>query len=134
VASIHNEVGWTLILLGDYTQALRECRRSIEGHHAIGDRNGEAAAWDSLGYAQHHLQAYDDALSSFEHALGLYRAIYDRYLEADTLVHIGDAQRAAGRGEAATTAWRQALMILEEIGHSDAEEVRDKVGGSVAVS
>jgi DNA-binding SARP family transcriptional activator/tetratricopeptide (TPR) repeat protein len=127
LAGVHNEVGWTYILLGDHAQALEECRLAIEGHQAIGDRNGEAAAWDSLGYAQHHLGAWEHALASFGHALALYREICDRYLEADTLVHIGDTQRAAGRDPEAIAAWCRALGILEEIGHSDAESVREKL-------
>ncbi|OJF11001.1 AfsR/SARP family transcriptional regulator [Couchioplanes caeruleus] len=126
-ASVHNEVGWTHILLGEYAEAVVRCRQAIEGHREIGDRNGQAAAWDSLGYAQHHMGEYDDALSSFGHAARLYRLTCDRYLEADTLVHIGDAQLAAGRDGPAAQAWRQALEILDGIGHPDADPVRDKV-------
>jgi DNA-binding SARP family transcriptional activator/tetratricopeptide (TPR) repeat protein len=126
-ANVHNEVGWTYILLGDYRRALDECRQAIAGHHGLGDRSGEAAAWDSLGYAQHHLQDYEPALVSFGHALTLYREVADRYLEADTLVHIGDTAHANGHSDAAGGAWRQALAILLELGHSDADVVRDKV-------
>jgi DNA-binding SARP family transcriptional activator/tetratricopeptide (TPR) repeat protein len=128
-ASVRNEVGWTYILMGDHAKALDECRRAIEGHRQIGDRNGEAAAWDSLGYAQHHLHAYNEALVSFEHALRLYRALRDRYLEADTLVHVGDTRHAiAGSGSAAAE-WEQALDILDELGHPDADQVRDRLRG-----
>lgn len=127
LASVRNEVGWTYILMGEHARALSECRQAIEGHRRIGDRNGEAAAWDSLGYAQHHLQAYDEALVSFAHALGLYRSLGDRYLEADTLLHIGDTRYAVAGGESAASAWRQALDILDELGHPDADQVRAKL-------
>ncbi|WP_327425580.1 tetratricopeptide repeat protein (plasmid) [Streptomyces sp. NBC_01527] len=123
-ASVHNEVGWTYLLLGEYDKVLDECSRALAIHQETGDHNGEAAAWDSLGCAFHQLDHHDQALGSFRRALRIYRKIRDTYLEADTLVHIADTHLAAGRtGEAADTL-RQALYILEGIGHPDAEGVR----------
>lgn len=130
LAHVFNEIGWTYILLGDHPQALVECRRAIELHSAIGDANGEAAAWDSVGYAEHHLGAYEQALVSFGHALRLYRRVHDRYLEADTLVHIGDSHLAAGRAPSAGASWREALAILDDLGHPDAAGVREKLRGA----
>ncbi|MFJ9566307.1 AfsR/SARP family transcriptional regulator [Streptomyces fuscichromogenes] len=126
-AGIFNEVGWTHILLGAYEEALADCRRAITMNQQLGDRNGEAAAWDSLGYAHHHLGQYQQALTCYEHALTAYREIHDDYLQADTLVHIGDAWQADGAPERAAGAWRQALAILETIEHPDAEHVRDRL-------
>ncbi|MCX4461303.1 hypothetical protein OOK58_01055 [Streptomyces sp. NBC_01728] len=56
-----------------------------------------------------------------------YREIHDDYLEADTLVHIGDAWEADGCQERAAGAWQQTLEILVTIAHPDAEHVRDKL-------
>ncbi|GIE64486.1 AfsR/SARP family transcriptional regulator [Actinoplanes palleronii] len=127
LAHVFNETGWTYILLGDYPKALAECHRAIEAHRAIGDRNGEGAAWDSVGYAEHHLGAYDKALISFGHALRLYRLVHDRYLQADTLVHMGDAHEGAGRPARAEGYWREALVILDELSHPDASGIRDRL-------
>ncbi|MFG2949473.1 AfsR/SARP family transcriptional regulator [Streptomyces adustus] len=126
-ASVHNEVGWTYLLLGEYDKALGECGRSIAIHQEIGDHNGEAAAWDSLGVAHQRLGHHQQALDSFEHALGMYRQLRDSYLEADTLVHIADTHLAADRAETAARALRQALDILDSIGHPDAEDVRARL-------
>ncbi|MEU6229296.1 BTAD domain-containing putative transcriptional regulator [Streptomyces sp. NPDC047042] len=126
-AQVHNEVGWTHILRGDHTQALVECRQALDLHHHLDDTNGEAAAWDSLGYAHHHLGAYEKAVDCYRHALTLYRLLHDRYLEADTLVHIGDSQESAGAGIEARTSWSQALLILDELAHPDAETVRRRL-------
>jgi tetratricopeptide (TPR) repeat protein len=126
-AGILNEVGWTYILLGEYERALTACRRALALDQEIGDRNGEAAAWDSLGYAHHHRREYTQALACFGHALDLYRDVRDCYLEADTLVHIGDTHHATGRTGRAAPAWRQALEILDGIGHPEAEQIRDKL-------
>ncbi|MGY1497562.1 AfsR/SARP family transcriptional regulator [Streptomyces sp. QTS52] len=126
-AQVHNEVGWTHILRGDYTHALVECRQALDLHHHLDDVNGEAAASDSLGYAHHHLGAYERAVDCYRHALTLYRLLHDEYLEADTLVHIGDSQEAAGDNAEARTSWRQALLILDRLGHPDAESVRQRL-------
>ncbi|MFI6464120.1 AfsR/SARP family transcriptional regulator [Streptomyces sp. NPDC050538] len=126
-AGIANEVGWTYILMGKYEDALTECGLAVAGHRETGDRNGEAAALDSLGYAHHHLRDHERALECYEQALRLYREVRDRYLEADTLVHIGDTRRAAHQDAQAALAWREALGILDEIGHPDAADVRRRL-------
>ncbi|GAA1656713.1 AfsR/SARP family transcriptional regulator [Actinoplanes couchii] len=127
-ATVHNETGWTYILMGDFDQAVGECHAAIDEQRRAGNLNGEAAAWDSLGYAQHHLAAYDDARTSFGHALRLYRVVCDRYLEADTLVHLGDTEQAAGHEASAARSWSQALEILDDLGHPDAEALRTRTG------
>ncbi|MFJ4984224.1 AfsR/SARP family transcriptional regulator [Streptomyces sp. NPDC088732] len=129
-ASVHNEVGWTHMLLGEYDKAVEECRRSLAIHQETGDLNGEAAAWDSLGCAYHQLRGYEQALDCFRRALRMYREIRDGYLEADTLVHIADTHIAAGAVNGAAGALRQALAILEGIGHPDARGVREKLHGT----
>ncbi|MFD7999625.1 AfsR/SARP family transcriptional regulator [Streptomyces mirabilis] len=126
-ASVHNEVGWTYLLLGEYDKAVDECSRSLAIHRETGDRNGEAAAWDSLGVAYRQLGHHDQALDSFRRALGMYRQLRDSYLVADTLIHIADTHLAADRTDRAAEALRQALDILEDIGHPDAEGVRAKL-------
>ena len=125
---IANEIGWTYILMGKYEDALTECELAIATHRETGDRNGEAAALDSLGYAYHHLRDHERALDCYGQALSLYRETRDRYLEADTLVHIGDTHRAAHQDTRAALAWREALGILDEIGHPEAEQVRHRIG------
>jgi hypothetical protein len=57
----------------------------------------------------------------------MYRQLRDSYLVADTLIHIADTHLAADRTDRAAEALRQALDILEDIGHPDAEGVRAKL-------
>jgi hypothetical protein len=40
----------------------------------------------------------------------------------------GDVQLAAGHRDEAHDAWRRALVILDDLDHPDAEQVRDKLG------
>jgi predicted negative regulator of RcsB-dependent stress response len=51
----------------------------------------------------------------------------DRYNSASTFIRLGDVHHDAGDRAAARDAWRQALVILDEMHHPDAEEVRVKV-------
>lgn len=85
---------------------------------------GEAATWDSLGYAHHQLGQHDQARDCYQHALPMFHDLGDRFEEADVLTHLGDSCRAAGDVEAAADAWRRALAILDDLGHPDAVDVR----------
>jgi predicted TPR repeat methyltransferase len=67
------------------------------------------------------------AAAYFERALPVIREVGDRYHEADTLVHLGDARHAAGEHAAAETAWRDALKILDLLGHTAAAKVRARL-------
>jgi len=114
-------------LLGDYPQATEYCRQSVVLHAATGNRNGEASAYDSLGYAHYHLGQYDQAISHYRRALQVFRDISDRGLEADTLHHIGEVAAASGDPETARHTLSQALTILDEMGHPDAATIRDRL-------
>jgi len=50
----------------------------------------------------------------------------DRYHEANTLTYLGDAHRASSGPDAARHAWRQALAILDELDHPDAQPVQER--------
>ncbi|WP_162468016.1 hypothetical protein [Streptomyces adustus] len=58
-----------------------------------------------------------------------HRQIQESSLEADALVHIADAHRAAGRTDSSARALRQAVVILEGIGHPDADGDRGRLTG-----
>jgi tetratricopeptide (TPR) repeat protein len=87
----------------------------------------EGAAWDSVGYAEHHLGNLAEAAGCYQRALGIFREDSDRMAEATTLTHLGDTSHAADDMERAQEAWRQALAILDDLQHPDAEEVRAKL-------
>ncbi|WP_427164217.1 AfsR/SARP family transcriptional regulator [Streptomyces sp. C1-1] len=128
-ALVLNETGWTYILHGAYPQAVAECTQAVALHQKIGDTNGEAAAWDSLGYARHHVGHHQEALRCYERALKLYQRMNDHYLEADTLLHMGDTHEARGSRAASLPLWREAVRILDELGHPEAEQARARLRG-----
>src|SRR6185312_8935886 len=115
-----NAIGWLSGLHGDYAQTFRCGRMALVLHQEGADRLGEAATWDSLGYAHQHLGQHQAAIICYGNALDRLRDLGYRYHQAEVLVHLGDAQHAAGDRAAARTAWQQGLIILDELAHPDA--------------
>jgi tetratricopeptide (TPR) repeat protein len=92
-----------------------------------GDRYGEAATLDSLGFAYHHLGHHKQANAYYREALDLRRTVGDRYGEAETLAHLGDTHHTMGDTAAAHGYWHDALAIFDELGHPDAAAVQAKL-------
>jgi DNA-binding SARP family transcriptional activator len=126
-AKVLNAIGWCHTLLGDHEQAIVHCGRALTLFQELGDRETEAAAWDSLGHAHHHLGRYPDAVNCFDHALDICREFNDRFREATVLEHLGDARNSSGDSDRAHAAWRQTLLILDDINPADADRVRAKL-------
>jgi tetratricopeptide (TPR) repeat protein len=126
-ANTLNTVGFYRAQLGDFTGALYYCRLALAMHQEIGEMDSEAGVWDSLGFIHHGLREYDEAIDCYRTALNLYRAAQDRYWIADTLIHLGDTYQASGQAPAASSAWREALDELDELGHSHAADVRRRL-------
>jgi DNA-binding SARP family transcriptional activator len=121
-----NMRGWFGALLDD-PGAAECCRLAVVLHQEVGDRYGEAASWDSLGYAHLRLGEADEALDCYRQALTLHRTVGHRYDEAYVLIHIGEAHAAAGEDHLAADTWQAALAILTELDHPDAEALRTKL-------
>jgi DNA-binding SARP family transcriptional activator/tetratricopeptide (TPR) repeat protein len=122
-----NTVGWCHAQLGNYREALTECKQALALHHEAQDPVGEAAAWDSLGFVHHHLGHYRQAAACYRHALQLRRETGEPYNEARTLCRLGDTYQAAGEAGPARDAWQRALDIFDELGVSEAAELRGKL-------
>jgi tetratricopeptide (TPR) repeat protein len=127
-----NGIGWIQALLGDAQSALPSCEQALALHTELGDLHGQAHTWDSLGYAHHHLGHHGQAVACYRNALGMVRHLGDRYQEAETLGNLGDTHLATGEVDAARDAWQQALTILDELSHPDAEQVRAKLAALAA--
>jgi tetratricopeptide (TPR) repeat protein len=122
-----NAIGWFHAHLRDYEHAVTYCHQALDLYGELGDRHGEAAAWDSIGYTYHQLGDHARAATAYERALSRYHEFGNRYYEADTLTHLGDTHHAAGNLKAARDFWKQALDILTELQHPDADKLRDRL-------
>ncbi|MER7442569.1 AfsR/SARP family transcriptional regulator [Micromonospora avicenniae] len=127
-ANALNNIGWWHAHLGHYEQALAYCGEALTLHREIGDdRHGEAVTLDSLGFIHHHLGQHDRAVALYEQALERYREVSSRYYESRTLTRLGELHLAAGDPPLAGRTWRQALAILDELTHPDADQLRDRL-------
>ena len=75
------------------------------------------------------------AFGLWRRALATGRALSElgaRYEAADSLVSLGDTYAAAAVLDSARDAWQQALDVLTELGHPDAESVRERLRSTAA--
>jgi tetratricopeptide (TPR) repeat protein len=122
-----NSVGWYCAQLNDYTQAITYCQQSLDLFEALDDQQGQANAWDSLGYAHDHLGHHERAIACYQYAVSLNRDLGVRYSEAESLNHLGDAYHSTSDLASAHEAWQDALAILEDLNHPEAEQIRNKI-------
>jgi tetratricopeptide (TPR) repeat protein/transcriptional regulator with XRE-family HTH domain len=126
-ANALNAIGWLNAELGNYRTTLEYCRRALELQRELGNLRGQAAALDSLGYAHFRLGEHAKAVGRYQQSLQAFRQLADRPNQADVLIHLGDVQTAAGDRTAALDAWRLAFVILSNLHHPDADQVRAKL-------
>jgi DNA-binding SARP family transcriptional activator len=122
-----NSIGWHLAKRADYEQALAHCQRALIIVRELDDRHAQAHTCDSLGYIYHHMGRHQQAIECYQEARHLFLLSGNRYSEAICLSYLGDVQDAVGEADAARLAWTDALDILSELGHPDADEVRAKL-------
>jgi DNA-binding SARP family transcriptional activator len=123
-----NNIGWCHAQLRQYQHALSHCEQALALHGELGDVLGAATAHDSIGYIQHHLGRYPEAAAAFHKAIAIFRKLDDQLNQADILTHLGDTYLADRKPRQALETWREALDILDDLNHPDAEHVRARLG------
>jgi tetratricopeptide (TPR) repeat protein len=100
--------------MGSPEDAIDLLHQSVALFQELGDRNGEANSWTTLGESHLMLGKVEVATELFQRALDLHRSARQRLGEVTDLVLYGDARSAAGDVAAARAAWEQALTIMVE--------------------
>jgi DNA-binding SARP family transcriptional activator/tetratricopeptide (TPR) repeat protein len=121
------DVGWAHSLLGHYEEAIANCELALVLTREHGYADGESATLHSLGYIYLQLGDYARSIDCFERSVVLVRGLADKFNEADTLSALADAYERAGDRAAAQHSRLRALALFEEIGHPDADALREKV-------
>src|SRR5262249_51907498 len=122
-----NDIGWCQSQLGEHRDPLESCRDALDLFQQLGNKDGEASAWDSLGYVQHQLGDLDEAARCFQHSVDPFRTLGDLPSATAALSHLGDARRAAGDPQAAWRAWRAAIAIYEGLNPAAANQLSQKL-------
>jgi len=81
-----------------------------------------------------YLHQPDHALTCYQHAAELLHQTGERYYEGRCLAALGDTYHDTGRTAPARAAWQQALNILTDLDHPEADPVRTKLHQCEAVS
>ncbi len=121
--------GWYHAHLGNYQKARQFCRQALALNTRYGSRHLEGDIWNSLGYTEFHADDFSAAAACHERALSIFQTVGDRWGEADALINLGDCRRAVGTLRPAREAWQRALLILDDLQHPDAADVRAKLAG-----
>jgi tetratricopeptide (TPR) repeat protein/DNA-binding XRE family transcriptional regulator len=120
-------IGEAYLGLCRYDEALDTFRQVLKLCRAIDHRYGEGLTLIHLGEACLGVHRYDDAIDHLNRARGLCREIGDRHGEGRVLDTLGQVHRAASRCDAARQCWRQALMIFDDLGGPETEEIRSRL-------
>lgn len=123
-----NQMGWYHAQLGNYQQALYHSETALDLYKKVnGEPHGEAAAWDTCGFAHHHSGHHPVAISCYNQAVHLFELAGDRYKTAETLDRLAETHRSTGSTDTARQTWQKAIAILNELGHPKADEIQDKL-------
>jgi len=87
----------------------------------VGDRVGEADAWNNLGLALRETGRAEEAVEAHTYARDLYRAVGDRIGEAPAWNNLGLALRQTGRAEEAVAANTRARDLHQAAGDRNGE-------------
>jgi tetratricopeptide (TPR) repeat protein len=128
-AGTTGDIGWTLALLGRYSEALTWAQRALALQQEPRDDLSAAHTSDTIGYIHYKLGDYGLAEDSYRQSLRLFRAAgAGRSTEASTLAGLGDVLLARGQRAAAAAAWQQALGLFTEADEQEAASVKARLG------
>lgn len=83
---------------------------------ALGERRGEAAAYELGATAARQLSRGTEAEQLSDQAIAIYRALGERYAEANALLERGSARFIQGDIAEARRSWERARMLAEQAG------------------
>lgn len=125
-----NAVGYYCARRQDYSEALTHCRRALELCGELNYLAGKGYTWHSLGFIRQHMGQPAQAIACYTRALDVHRRLMDRFHESEALIGLGDTCHGAGDRQGARQAWRDALVILDDLGHPDGDKLRAKIAGT----
>jgi len=127
-------IGVALAVLGRYPEAEQRLEEALSVRLEVGDEPGEGRTRLWLANVRRDQGWPTEASAEYETSLRILRRVGDRYNEGIALWQLGVAAQQQRDFETAQATWRQALLILEALGCSEAEEVRGLLAADLAGS
>jgi tetratricopeptide (TPR) repeat protein len=119
-------------LAADRAQGRGLLAEALRLSRELNNRFAEARALWSLGGLHHADRQLQEAEQCLQAALGIWQELGMPLWRARTLDRLGAVQADAGRPEAAHAAWRQALVLFEQVGAPEAQAVARRLPSVVA--
>lgn len=126
-ADVLTAMGHQLALLERHAEALPLCEQALELYVRLDHVEGQADVLLTIGDIERDLGDQDKAVLSYRRSRDLDRMLGDRYWEAMALERLGEVQRVTEEAASAEKSLREALTILEDLRHPDADRLRGKV-------
>ncbi len=126
-AQAYHSIGWHLAMLGNDTEALAACANGRKLSIEAANKHIEASTLDSIGYILRRRGDHAEALAHYTASLSVRRAAGHHLHQARELTEIGETHLTLGDIAAARDAWEQALLILDELRHRDATDLRARL-------
>ena len=101
---------------GQLDEALALYRQVAQAYHATGDLRSEADLLLQIGYIYLQQQNYADAVTTYDQAVTILRAVDPHIQQILQLIAAGDAQSQQGLNGDAIEAYQNALAIIHETG------------------
>ena len=114
---------------GEYQHAHDLSHQALDVLGQTGDREGAISSWLTLGDVERDTGETSQALHCYGTAARLSREVGNVLKLATALTQLGDVQGLMGHRPAAERSWREALTILTDLDHPDADAVLRRLGG-----
>jgi len=113
--------------VGRFDDAITQARVVLGLVVDLSDLGLEAYVLHTLATAQAGLRQYEDSLANLQKSLALARETGTRLTQADVLDAMGDVNADLGDATNAARRYEEALEVLVDLGHRNADRVRDKL-------
>ncbi|HET7014568.1 MAG TPA: BTAD domain-containing putative transcriptional regulator [Streptosporangiaceae bacterium] len=113
---------------GEYQYARDLSRQALDAFGQAGDREGAIYSWLTLGAVERDTGETARALHCYDTAARLSREVGNMLKLATALTRLGDVQGIMGHRPAAERSWREALAILTDLDHPDADGLLSRLG------
>jgi tetratricopeptide (TPR) repeat protein len=114
---------------GEYQHARDLSYQALDVLGQTGNREGAIFAWLTLGDIERDTSETTQALHCYGTAARLSREVGNTLQLATALTRLGDVQGLMGHRPDAERSWREALAILTDLDHPDADAVLRRLGG-----
>ena len=123
----YNGMAWGHAVLGDHEAGQRWCDEALALLVTADAPHTLASTVDTAAYLRAARGEVAAAVELYREAVGHWRRSGDRLGEGFTWLDLGDLHERTGQAGSALAAWREALDILDEIGHPRVAAVRARL-------